>query len=268
MPRRSSLRRWQGLWCHTADQCGTNVGPNYAFGWGLLDAPAAANLMSSNYASGSLAFIKEVRLVSGDYIEFPVVLTNGRPFKATIRWTDPPGTPTAVMVNPTNHMLVNDLDLRVVSPGGTTNYPWVLNPGSPASAATTGDNTVDNVEQVSITNPTTGTYVVRVTHKGSLVNDKRQTSYQGVSVLLSGNIAQPPILPHITSMAAQTVSNTVSLKWSSDVGRVYRVQSESNITSGTWQYATGELSATKTNTAVKLATAGAASQFYRVVQVR
>jgi hypothetical protein len=257
-----------GIVIHTADQAGTNTGPNYMFGWGQLNALSAANLISNNFASGSLAFTKEPRLVSGDYIQFPVVLTNNRPFKATVRWTDPPGTPAAPALNPTNHMLVNDLDLRVISPSGTTNYPWLLNPASPASAATTGDNTVDNVEQVYIANPTTGTYTVRVTHKGNLVNDKGQISYQNVSLMLSGNIAQPPILPKITSLAAQTVSNTVSLKWSSDVGRVYRVQSKSNIVSGTWAYATGELSATKTNTAVLLPVAGVPSQFYRVVQVR
>jgi len=142
----------RGIVIHTADQLGTNVGPSYTYGWGLLDAAAAANLITNNYASQSLAFIKEVRLVSGDYIQFPVVLTNNKPFKATIAWTDPPGTPTAVMLNPTNHMLVNDLDLRVISPTSVTNFPWILNRNAPANAATTGDNNVDNVEQVSIPN--------------------------------------------------------------------------------------------------------------------
>lgn len=258
-----------GIVVHTADQAGTNTGPNYMFGWGQLNALSAANLISNNFASGSLAFIEEPRLVSGDYIQFPVKLTNGVPFRVTLRWTDPPGTPVAPALNPTNHMLVNDLDLRVISPAGVTNYPYRLNPASPASPATTGDNTVDNVEQVYLSNPATGTYLVQVTHKGTLVNDKGQTSYQNASLILSGNIVQPPILPNITSFAAQTVSNTVSLKWSSEVGRVYRVQSKTNITSGTWQYGTGELSATKTNAAALLpAPAGASSQFYRVVQVR
>ena len=257
-----------GIVVHTADQAGTNVGPNYVFGWGQLNALSAANLISNNFASGSLAFIKEARMVSGDYIEFPVVLTNTKPFKATIRWTDPPGTLAAPSVNPTNHMLVNDLDLRVVSPSGVTNLPWVLNRTSPASGATKADNTVDNVEQVSIPNPTNGTYLVRITHKGSLLNDLGQTAYQNVSILLSGNIAQPPIPPLITSIAAITTSNTVALKWSSDAGRVYRVQYRDGISSGSWQYATSELSATKTNTAVVLSVTGTTNRFYRIAQVR
>lgn len=257
-----------GIVVHSADQAGTNIGPNYMFGWGQLNALAAATLISSNYASGSLAFIKEVRLTNGDYIEFPVVLTNNKPFKATIRWTDPPATPVAPAVNPTNRMLVNDLDLRTVSPSGVTNLPWVLSRTSPATGATQGDNSVDNVEQVSIPNPTSGTYQVRITHKGTLVNDAGQTSYQNVSILLSGNIAQPSVVPLITSIRSVTVSNTVALKWSSEVGRVYRVQQKDDISPGAWQFATGELSATKTNSAAVLSVAGTTNRFYRVVQVR
>jgi hypothetical protein len=264
-PLASTLR---GIVIHTADQLGTNVGPSYTYGWGLLDATAAANLITNNYASQSLAFIKEVRLVSGDYIQFPVVLTNNKPFKATIAWTDPPGTPTAVMLNPTNHMLVNDLDLRVISPTSVTNFPWVLNRNAPANAATTGDNNVDNVEQVSIPNPTNGIYQIRVTHKGSLLNDLGQTNYQNVSILLSGNLAQSPILPQISSMSALTISNTAAIKWASEVGRIYQVQSRTNLASGSWQNVGGQLSATKTNTAFTAATSGAPNQFYRIVQVR
>ncbi|MGH7951878.1 MAG: S8 family serine peptidase [Limisphaerales bacterium] len=264
-PLASTLR---GLLIATADQLGTNVGPSYTYGWGLIDPVAAANLITNNDASGSLAYIKEVRLMSGDYIQFPVVLTNGQPFKATIAWTDPPGTPTTPMLNPTNHMLVNDLDLRVITPSGTTNSPWVLNPNQPANAATTGDNNLDNVEQVSIPDPTSGTYQVRVTHKGNLVNDLDQTSYQNVSVILSGNVAQPPILPQITDISALTVSNTVALKWATEVGRIYKVQSRSDLASGSWTDATGELSATKTNSATLFYAGGQDTQFYRIVQVR
>jgi hypothetical protein len=264
-PLASTLK---GIVIHTADQLGNTIGPSYTYGWGLLDAAAAANLITNNYASGSLAFIKEVRLVSGDYIQFPVVLTNNKPFKATIVWTDPPGTPTAHALNPTNHMLVNDLDLRVISPTSVTNFPWVLNRNSPTNAATTGDNNVDNVEQVSVPNPSNGTYQIRVTHKGSLLNDLGQTNYQNVSILLSGNVAQSPILPQISSMSVLTISNDAAIKWASEVGRVYRVQYRTNLVSGSWQYASGELSATKTNTAFSASIAGVPNQFYRIVQVR
>ena len=80
-PLASTLR---GIMIHTADQLGTNAGPSYMYGWGLIDPVAAANLVYSNYASGSLAFIKEFLLTNGDRIVFPVTLTNGKAFRATI----------------------------------------------------------------------------------------------------------------------------------------------------------------------------------------
>ena len=224
--------------------------------------------MTNNYTSGSLAYVKEVRLLSGDSVSFPATLTNGRPAKVTITWTDPPGTPVAPALNPTNHMLVNDLDLRVISPNGTTNLPYVLNPASPASAATKADNAVDNVEQVDMPNPTNGVYTVQVTHKGTLKNDQGQTSYQNVSIMLSGNVAQPPILPIIGQIYSISTSNTIALAWSSEAGRVYRVQYKNDLMTTNWQYASSELSATKTNTAFSVGVSGVTSQFYRIVQVR
>jgi hypothetical protein len=216
------------------------------------------------------AVVKEVLLGNGQFIQFPVVSagSTNSPLKVTICWTDPPGTPTAPAYNPTNHMLVNDLDLRVISPSGTTNFPWVLNPNLPANAATNGDNNVDNVEQISIPNPTNGIYQIRVTHKGNLVDDSGAVSSQNLSILLSGNLPQPPTLPKIASISALTVSNTVALKWATDVGRIYRVQANGDLTTTNWNYMTGELSATKTNAAVVLYAGGINAQFYRVVQVR
>ena len=45
-----------------------------------------------------------------------------------------------IICEATDLMLVNDLDLRVINSSGTTNFPWVLNPASPSSSATTGDS--------------------------------------------------------------------------------------------------------------------------------
>jgi hypothetical protein len=261
----STLR---GLAIHTADEAGASAGPDYQFGWGLLNVRRAAELMTNNYASGSLAHIKEVRLVSGDYILFPVSATNTRPLRVSIAHTDPPGTPPALSLDPTNRMLVNDVDLRVISPSGTTNFPYVLDPAAPGNAATTGDNFRDNAEQVHIATPENGTYWVLVTHKGALLNDLGQTNDQRISILVSGNIPQPPILPAFTQIVMAS-SNVVALKWASEVGRVYRVEHRTDVDAGSWSASTGEISATKTNTAVALEVpAETATRFYRLVQLR
>jgi len=59
------------------------------------------------------------------------------------------------------------------------------------SVPTKTDNTVDNVEQVSIPTPARGTYLVRVTHKENLVNSSNQVNFQRLSLLVSGNEPQP-----------------------------------------------------------------------------
>jgi hypothetical protein len=87
-------------------------------------------------------------------------------------------------------MLVNDLDLRIIRQSDqSVAMPWVLNLASPSSAATTGDNAVDNIEQVLIAAPTTGIYTARITHKGTLAGGS-----QIVSVIMSGNLPAFPVL--------------------------------------------------------------------------
>jgi hypothetical protein len=161
---------------------------------------------------------------------------------------------------------VNDLDLRLVSPSGVTNYPWVLNPTNWAAAATTGDNIRDNVEQVEVASPENGVWLAQVTHKGGLTNDQGVLADQRLSIALWGNISQTPVLPRFNHIAMVS-SNAVSLRWDSEVGRVYVVQYRDDLTSGAWQDSTGEISATKTITAVTLS-ADSGNRFFRLVQLR
>jgi hypothetical protein len=263
----STLR---GLAIHTADAAGTNAGPNYKYGWGLFDAKNAAQLFAGNFFSNGLPFIKEIRLFNGDYIQFPVTVTNSTPqLKVTICWTDPAGTAFPAVVNPTNLALINDLDLRVISPNGTTtNYPWVLNPTNPAAPATKGDNFRDNVEQVVVPSPTAGTYLVRVTHKRNIVNATGQSSAQSVSVLTSGIQLQPMPPVRILSSFAFSTNHLFTLKWSSMPGLNYQVFQSGSLMSGSWQPASDLISATKTNTSFVLPASTTGSQFFRIVGTR
>jgi len=65
-----------------------------------------------------------------------------------------------------------------------------------------------------------------------------------------------------------TVSNNVALKWATEAGRIYKVQSRGDLTSGSWTDTTGELSATKTNSAMLFYAGGINTQFHRIVQIR
>jgi hypothetical protein len=156
----------KGVVCHTADDAG-NAGPDYIFGWGLINMERAANLISNSNKN----LIEEIPLSNGQTITREIIASGDGPLIVTICWTDPEGNPIAYGASALNNrtpMLVNDLDVRV-SDGTTTSLPWVLNVYAPSALATKGDNTVDNIEQVVINNPVPGRkYTITISHKGTL----------------------------------------------------------------------------------------------------
>ncbi|HRI78584.1 MAG TPA: PKD domain-containing protein [Cyclobacteriaceae bacterium] len=79
-------------------------------------------------------------------------------------------------LNNTARNLVNDLDLRLVEVGGTNKLPWTLNPATPSAAATTGDNTRDNVEKIEFSVNQAFQYKIQVTNKGALVQGPQNFS--------------------------------------------------------------------------------------------
>ncbi|WP_214072205.1 S8 family serine peptidase [Mucilaginibacter sp. dw_454] len=168
----------KGLACATAIDAG-NVGPDYIFGWGLLNMPAAAQVITDN---NTKTLLKETTLTQGQTQTITVVASGNGPLIGTISWTDPDGTPTADgVINNRTPKLVNDLDVRI-SDGSTTYMPWVLDVNNPAAPATKGDNIRDNIEQVYIPTAIPGkTYTITVTHKGTL-----QSGSQPYSLILTG----------------------------------------------------------------------------------
>jgi len=155
----------KGLAIHTADEAGANEGPDYKFGWGLLNTEKAVNLIST---IGDGHEIIEAELPYLDSLEFEFTSLGADPFRATLCWSDPPGNPVSASLDPSDIMLIHDLDLRVIDPNGQVHFTYVLNKYNPTQAASTGDNIVDNVEQVFIDITSPGTYIVQVKHKGIL----------------------------------------------------------------------------------------------------
>jgi predicted outer membrane lipoprotein len=93
--------------------------------------------------------------------------------------------------------LVNNLNLKIVGPGGAEFFPYVMpfvgtwTEASMDSPATTGINNTDNVEQVRIASPpAAGTYQVVLTFSGALANNS-----QNYSLLISGSSADAPPPP-------------------------------------------------------------------------
>jgi hypothetical protein len=164
----------KALTIHTTKEAGSNPGPDYKYGWGLLDTKVAAELISYNQDNSES--IKELTLNNNENITISFNSSGIVPIKATIVWNDPAGTPVAPQNNPTTSMLVNDLDIRLnKSSNNETFYPWVMQSNIEESAIT-GDNTVDNVEQIFLNNPTSGEYILTISHKGNLINNSQSFS--------------------------------------------------------------------------------------------
>ena len=85
------------------------VGPDAVSGWGLLNAMAAAEVISDD---GVSSIIQERTLTSGSTYSFCVEVNGTNPLIASISWTDPPGIPNTGTANLTTPVLVNDLDIR------------------------------------------------------------------------------------------------------------------------------------------------------------
>lgn len=171
----------KALLIHTADDLG-NAGPDYSYGWGLINVKAAADqIVSHSDSPNARKIVEDALSASVKTRSYAFSWDGSSPIRATLVWTDPPAAEAEGLDN-ASPRLVYDLDLRIVGPDGAVHSPFVLDPAQPDHPAVTGDNVLDNVEQVLIRTPKlSGTYTARVTCKGSLVNQKQE-----YSLLLSG----------------------------------------------------------------------------------
>jgi hypothetical protein len=194
----------KALIIHTADDIGA-AGPDYQYGWGLMNVQAAANLVvghATNPVANTLAYgaISNTTTTANYTFEW-----NGSgPLRVTLCWIDPPGTVRTGLDN-TARSLVNDLDIRLTRSGGSTHLPYTLNGASPASLAVAGDNVLDNVEHIFVQSPGTGLYTLTVSKKGTLTG-----ATQNYALVISGH--RPGNSPGIgvsqTSIIASNVTGT------------------------------------------------------------
>ena len=174
----------KGLAIHTANEAGLFPGPDYKYGWGLLNIGEAAtvlnNALTSNNSSSSVDLVYENVLQNKGSYSTNVIASGNKPLKATLVWTDVKGE-IETSLNDTTHRLVNDLDLKITK-DTITYYPWKLNPQIPDNPATREINSIDNVEKVEIDSTLVGTsYTITVNHKNNLARGQ-----QAYSLIISG----------------------------------------------------------------------------------
>jgi len=130
-----------------------NVGPDFMFGWGRVHAGRALDILENNqYLSGTIS--------QGQNQTNVITVPSGvKEVRFMLYWRDYEGSPSSSVA------LVNDLDLTVDN--GITNFlPWILDPTPNATninlPATNGIDHLNNMEQVAIVDPASGTYDINV----------------------------------------------------------------------------------------------------------
>lgn len=156
----------KGALLNTANDAG-NKGPDYKFGWGIVNGHRAGMLIDearylSDQASQGTTNTHTINVPAGT-----------AQVRFMLYWSDQAATPGA------NPSLVNDLDLTVKDPANNTLLPWILDPTPNASnldtPAAPGIDRLNNMEQVSIDAPQAGNYQITVT--GHNVPDGPQAYY-------------------------------------------------------------------------------------------
>ncbi|MGC8865092.1 MAG: S8 family serine peptidase [Bacteroidales bacterium] len=201
----------------TADEAGSWTGPDYQFGWGLLNTQKAAQALSNN---GISTWVKELTLAQLDTFRLQVYSDGTVPLAVTIAWNDPAGVNPSPSLDPPNLMLVNDLDLRIRKDVNTW-YPYVLNPAIPTGPATTGDNFRDNVEKIFIATPAAGVYTIEISHKGNLAG-----GLQDFGLIVTGIQNNAPL----AFEANPSTPGQINLSWTLNSGKpVLLVYNTSNV---------------------------------------
>ncbi len=123
-----------------------NEGPDYKFGWGIVNGLRAGMLIEDGHHLTSSTS-------QGNSNSHTISVPAGtKQVRFMLYWADPAAASGATIA------LINDLDLVVTDPGSTTFLPWILNPAANTSTldlpATNGADHLNNVEQVVINNPT------------------------------------------------------------------------------------------------------------------
>jgi hypothetical protein len=137
---------------HTAADLDT-PGPDFKSGYGRINITTAIDtIIDPNN------IIIEDNIINGEADTYLMYVPPGtEELKVTLVWDDEPGTLIATK------KLINDLDLVLKDPSDALYLPLILNPDNPADPAINGiDDGVNNVEQVNVTNPSSGIWRIEV----------------------------------------------------------------------------------------------------------
>jgi len=171
----------KALMAISADEAGATDGPDYRFGWGVINAKKGAEILRDSKPGVDRSHVLEHQLSNGTNFEIEVEIAGDGPLKAALAWTDPAGRVSGGN-DDTTSVLVNDLDLRVVRvSNGDIGLPWAINKSPNNKFVAKMDNDRDPLEVVEYKGQVSGVaaagkYKIIVTHKGALTGGSQKFS--------------------------------------------------------------------------------------------
>ncbi|TCJ14318.1 T9SS type A sorting domain-containing protein [Flaviaesturariibacter flavus] len=141
------------------------TGPDFNYGYGWMNLQRSADMIENGHVLSGTA-------TQGNTNTHTVAVpANTAQLKVLLYWHDPAASLIAAKA------LVNDLDLEVVDLSNNTVLPYRLDTsyGSLGTAAFTGADHLNNLEQVVIDNPPAGNYTIRV--KGTAITQNAAQAY-------------------------------------------------------------------------------------------
>ncbi len=203
--------------CNTAEDLG-NPGPDYLYGYGLINGLRAARVIENNQFQNSV-------INQGETQTFDITVPSGtKQVKVMLYWHD-----KEAEVYP-DKALVNNLDMELISPSGESFLPWVLNadPNHVADPAVRGVDDLNNIEQVTIDNPTSGTYTLRV--DGTEIPFANQSYY-----ITYEFIQEEVVVTYPFGGESLTPGLTEMVQWEADITNTETFKVEYSIDGGgTW----------------------------------
>ena len=232
--RASTLK---ALILHTADDRGT-TGPDYKYGWGIMNTEAAAEVIKQHADKNGGAEMLESLVNDSSATSKTHTFTwdGNSPLRVSLCWTDPPGKEIDGH-DDREATLVNNLNLTVTGPGSSTHFPYVMpyvgnwSLASIDDRAVNGVNKVDNIEQVYLSSPAAGEYVVTVDFDGVLTNNSQDyslivTGQEAPLVLTAAEIEVEylgqPVVALIDDSGAQFFG--AAAPSADPVSRIYRIR--------------------------------------------
>ncbi len=148
----------KGLLLHTADDAG-NKGPDYQFGWGIVNAEVAANVITNKNITSKIIEVTENPANNNtDTYTLSFIASGTEKLKVSITWTDDIGEEQmeAEGIDPEKSRLVyNFHPILKNTNNDEVYYPWSLSgmANHTASAERNKPNQVDNFKMIEIDEP-------------------------------------------------------------------------------------------------------------------